>query len=89
MNQCKLEKLGLHTWAGRAKCGGEILCFGGALATDIYKEKEFYLGHHSHHVQIIVTTHETHMLRGTFFFICSYFSYIAWFLVQECILFFF
>ena len=44
MNQCRLEKLGLHTWAGRAKCGGIILCIGGALAIGIYKGKEFYLG---------------------------------------------
>ncbi|KAH1042417.1 hypothetical protein GYH30_024622 [Glycine max] len=47
------EKLRLHTWAGKAKCGGAILCIGGALATGIYKGKEFYLGHHSHHVQLL------------------------------------
>ena len=68
MNQCRSEKLRLHTWAGKAKCGGAILCIGGALATGIYKGKEFYLGHHSHHVQTVVTAHETHMLQGTFFF---------------------
>ncbi|KAH1061581.1 hypothetical protein GYH30_004856 [Glycine max] len=76
------EKLGLHTWAGRAKCGGAILCVGGALATSLYKGKEFYLGHHSHHVQIVVAAHETHMLRGTFLLICSCFSYTTWFIVQ-------
>jgi len=88
MNQCRLEKLGLHTWAGRAKCGGAILCVGGALVTSIYKGKKFYLGHQSHHVQTVATAHETHMLRGTFVLICSCFSYTAWFLVQVCILFF-
>ncbi|KAL2664858.1 hypothetical protein GLYMA_02G222000v4 [Glycine max] len=76
------EKLGLHTWAGRAKCGGAILCVGGALATSLYKGKEFYLGHHSHHVQIVVAAHKTHMLRGTFLLICSCFSYTTWFIVQ-------
>ncbi|KAG4963828.1 hypothetical protein JHK82_040504 [Glycine max] len=78
----RLEKLGLHTWAGRAKCGGAILCVGGALVTSIYKGKKFYLGHQSHHVQTVATAHETHMLRGTFVLICSCFSYTAWFLVQ-------
>ncbi|KHN46200.1 Auxin-induced protein 5NG4 [Glycine soja] len=82
MNQCRWEKLGLHTWAGRAKCGGAILCVGGALATSLYKGKEFYLGHHSHHVQIVVAAHKTHMLRGTFLLICSCFSYTTWFIVQ-------
>jgi len=78
----------MHTWAGRVKCGGTILCVGGALVTSIYKGKEFYLGHQSHHVQTVVTAHKTHMLRGTFILICFCFSYTAWFLVQVCILFF-
>ncbi|RDX97386.1 WAT1-related protein, partial [Mucuna pruriens] len=77
-----MEQLGLHSWAGRAKCGGAILCVGGALASSIYKGKEFYLGHHKHHAQNAVVAHQTHMLRGTFFLICSCFSYTAWFLVQ-------
>ncbi|KAG5122440.1 hypothetical protein JHK84_040780 [Glycine max] len=75
-------KLEMHTWAGRVKCGGTILCVGGALVTSIYKGKEFYLGHQSHHVQTVVTAHKTHMLRGTFILICFCFSYTAWFLVQ-------
>ncbi|KAK7385477.1 hypothetical protein VNO78_31198 [Psophocarpus tetragonolobus] len=77
----RLEKLGFHTWAGKAKCGGAILCVGGALVTSIYKGKEFYLAHRSH-VQTAATTHETHLLRGTFFLIGSCFSYTAWFLCQ-------
>ncbi|KAL5129121.1 WAT1-related protein [Glycine soja] len=65
----RLEKLGLHTWAGRAKCGGIILCIGGALAIGIYKGKEFYLGHHSHHVQIVVSTRNSHVLGHFLFYL--------------------
>ncbi|XP_061339134.1 WAT1-related protein At1g09380-like [Gastrolobium bilobum] len=79
---CRMEKLGLGTWAGKAKCVGAILCVGGALATSLYKGKEFYLGHHSHHTQANVVAHKTHMLRGTFFLVGSCFSYTAWFIVQ-------
>ncbi|CAJ1970587.1 unnamed protein product [Sphenostylis stenocarpa] len=78
----RLETLGLHTWAGRAKCGGAILSVGGALVSSLYKGKGFYLGHHSHHAQTAVAAHLTHMLRGTFFLICSCFSLTAWFLAQ-------
>lgn len=81
MNQCRWEKLGLHTWAGRAKCGGAILCVGGALATSLYKGKEFYLGHRSHFKNVVVS-HKTNMLRGTFFLVCCCFSYTAWFIAQ-------
>ncbi|TKY56412.1 WAT1-related protein [Spatholobus suberectus] len=78
---CRMERLGLHTWAGRAKCGGAMLCVGGALCTSLYKGKEFYLGH-SHHGQTAAATHETQMLWGTLFLICSCLSYTAWFIVQ-------
>jgi len=81
MNQCRLEKLGLQAWPGRIKCAGAFLCVGGALVTSLYKGKEFYLGHHSH-AQTAVAVHQTHMLRGTLFLICSCFSYTAWFLLQ-------
>ncbi|XP_027938467.1 WAT1-related protein At1g44800-like [Vigna unguiculata] len=79
---CRFEKLGLHTWAGRTKCAGAILCVGGALLTTLYKGKQFYLHHHTHHAQTAVAAHPTHMLQGTFLLICSCFSYTAWFLVQ-------
>ncbi|TKY56413.1 WAT1-related protein [Spatholobus suberectus] len=79
---CRMEKLGLQTWAGKAKSIGAILCVGGALVTSLYKGKEFYLGHHSHHAQTAVVAHKTHMLRGTFFLVGSCFSYTAWFIVQ-------
>lgn len=81
---CRMEKLGLQTWAGKAKCVGAILCVWGALATSLYNGKEFYIGHHSHHTQAqtAAVAHKTHMLRGTFFLVCSCFSYTAWFIVQ-------
>ncbi|XP_027368428.1 WAT1-related protein At1g09380-like [Abrus precatorius] len=79
---CRMEKLALQTWAGKAKCIGAIMCVGGALATCLYKGKEFYLGHHNHHTHTAVTAHKTYMLRGTFFLIGSCFSYTAWFIVQ-------
>lgn len=87
MSCCRMEKLGLQTWAGKAKCVGAILCVGGALATSLYKGKEFYIGHHSHHTQAqtALVTHKTHILRGTFFLVCSCFSYTAWFIVQVSI----
>ncbi|RDY03513.1 WAT1-related protein, partial [Mucuna pruriens] len=80
---CRMEKLRLQTWAGKAKCVGTILCVGGALATSLYKGKEFYLGHHIHHAQTtVIVAHKTLMLRGTFFLICSCLSYTAWFIAQ-------
>ncbi|OIW04339.1 hypothetical protein TanjilG_32531 [Lupinus angustifolius] len=79
---CRMEKLGLQTWGGKAKSIGAILCVGGALATSIYKGKEFYIGHTSHHTQVIVVAHKTHKLRGTFFLVGSCFSYTAWFILQ-------
>ncbi|XAR53095.1 hypothetical protein NMG60_11021496 [Bertholletia excelsa] len=33
----KLERLGLHTWAGKAKVGGTVLCVGGAMVITFYK----------------------------------------------------
>ncbi|KAK7275933.1 hypothetical protein RIF29_17060 [Crotalaria pallida] len=78
---CRMEKLGLQTWGGKAKSMGAILCVGGALATSLYTGKEFFIGHHSHHTHAIVA-HKTHMLRGTFYLVGSCFSYTAWFIVQ-------
>jgi len=83
-----MEKLRLQTWAGKAKCVGAILCVGGALVNSLYKGKEFYLGHHSHHAQTATAAHKTNMLRGTLFLICSCFSLTAWFIAQVCISFF-
>jgi len=86
---CRMENLSIRTWVGRAKGIGAILCVGGALATSLYKGKEFYIGphHHSYHSAgvISVVAHKTHMLRGTFFLVGSCCSYTAWFILQVCI----
>ncbi|KAE9596011.1 putative EamA domain-containing protein [Lupinus albus] len=80
---CRMEKLGLQTWGGKAKSIGAILCVGGAIATSIYKGNEFYIGHKGHHTQAIVAVaHKTHKLRGTFFLVGSCFSYTIWFTLQ-------
>nr|KYP36513.1 Auxin-induced protein 5NG4 [Cajanus cajan] len=79
----RMEKLSLHTWTGRTKLGGAILCVMGALTSSIYKGKEFYIGHHhSHHVHEAAGAHETHKLRGTIFLLCGCLSYTTWFLAQ-------
>ncbi|RHN65818.1 putative EamA domain-containing protein [Medicago truncatula] len=83
---CRMENLSIRTWVGRAKGIGAILCVGGALATSLYKGKEFYIGphHHSSHSAgvISVVAHKTHMLRGTFFLVGSCCFYTAWFILQ-------
>jgi hypothetical protein len=85
-----MENLRIGTWGGRAKCIGAIMCVGGALATRLYKGKEFYIGHHhrSHHFAEIsaIAAHKTHMLRGTFFLVGACCSYTAWFILQVCLL---
>ncbi|XP_028806612.1 WAT1-related protein At5g64700-like [Neltuma alba] len=80
----RMEKLGLKTWAGKAKAIGTIICVGGALTTSLYTGKEFYIGHHSHHSPHTASAKapKTHMLRGTFFLVASCCSYTGWFIVQ-------
>lgn len=77
---CRMENLNIHTWSGRAKCIGAILCVAGTLAARLYKGKEFniaqYRIHHS------VAAHKTQFLRGTLFLIGACFSYTAWFFIQ-------
>lgn len=78
-----MENLNIHTWNGRAKCVGAILCVAGTLAARLYKGKEFYIAqYHSFHS---VAAHKTQMLRGTLFLIGACFSYSAWFFMQVCI----
>ncbi|XP_027333768.1 WAT1-related protein At1g09380-like [Abrus precatorius] len=79
---CRIEKLELQSKSGKGKCIGTILCVGGALVCSLYKGKKFDLAHHTNHHHIAVAAHEAHMLRGTFFLICSCFSFTAWFIVQ-------
>jgi len=84
-----MENLRIGTWGGKAKCIGAIMCVGGALATSLYKGKEFFIGHHHiHHSAEIsaVAAHKTHMLRGTFFLVGACCSYTAWFILQVCLL---
>ncbi|KAL2317541.1 hypothetical protein Fmac_031417 [Flemingia macrophylla] len=84
---CRIENLGLQTRAGKAKSVGAVLCVGGALVTSLYKGKEFYIDHHSHHTRSsVVAAHTTHMLCGSFFLIGSCFSYTAWFIAQVMLL---
>ncbi|XP_027368427.1 WAT1-related protein At5g64700-like [Abrus precatorius] len=78
---CRMEKLRLQTWAGKAKSIGAIMCVGGALTSSLYRGKEFYLGHRNHHTST-AAVHKTNMLCGTFFLIGSSFSYSLWFIAQ-------
>ncbi|MED6160500.1 hypothetical protein PIB30_052000 [Stylosanthes scabra] len=83
---CRMEKVRVKTWDGKAKCVGAILCVGGALVTSLYKGHEFFIGHHNHghhdsHPSPFMT-HKTNMLRGTIFLVLSCFSYTAWFITQ-------
>ncbi|KAF7830816.1 putative calcium-binding protein [Senna tora] len=82
---CRIEKLGIETWAGKAKTLGTILCVGGALTTSLYTGKEFHIDHHTHHSHSHSPSGkppETHMLRGTLFLVASCMSYTAWYIVQ-------
>ncbi|KAI4338063.1 hypothetical protein L6164_016417 [Bauhinia variegata] len=83
---CRMEKLGLQTWAGKAKIMGAILCVGGALTISLYKGKAFYIGHHSDQAHISAKASNTNMLRGTLFLIASCLSYTAWYIVQAKLL---
>ncbi|MED6185257.1 hypothetical protein PIB30_055289 [Stylosanthes scabra] len=83
---CRMEKVRVKTWGGKAKCVGAILCVGGALVTSLYKGHEFFIGNHNHghhdsHPSPFLI-HKTNMLRGTIFLLLSCFSYTAWFIAQ-------
>lgn len=82
-----MEKLGLKTWAGKAKTVGAILCVGGALTTSLYKGKAFHLHHHNHHSHTYSTqAHKTNMIRGSLFLVGSCLSYTTWYIVQVSLL---
>ncbi|KAL5568059.1 hypothetical protein UlMin_024634 [Ulmus minor] len=76
----RMEKLRLGTRAGKIKTFGAMLCVGGALTTGLYRGKEFYLGHHIHHVTKKAS--HPHMLRGTLMLVGSCISYSTWFITQ-------
>ncbi|KAI4307007.1 hypothetical protein L6164_030242 [Bauhinia variegata] len=78
----RMEKLGLETWAGKAKTVGAILCVGGALTCSIYKGAAFHIVHHSVSTRITVDSSKTNMLRGTLFLVASCLSYTLWYIVQ-------
>ncbi|EXB94721.1 Auxin-induced protein 5NG4 [Morus notabilis] len=78
----RIEKLKLHTRAGKMKTLGALLCVAGALTTSLYKGKEFYIGHHHIESHITVKTADAHSARGTFLLVGSCLSYSTWFIVQ-------
>ncbi|PON83706.1 Plant-drug/metabolite exporter [Trema orientale] len=77
-----LEKLELHTKAGKVKTIGALLCVAGALTTSLYKGKGLHIGHHHVNSHITAKTSDAHWARGTFMLVGSCLSYSAWFIVQ-------
>lgn len=79
---CRIEKLNLHTRAGKIKTLGAILCVGGALTTSLYKGKAYYIVHRGLNHDINVrNVHENYAI-GTLMLVGSCVSYATWFIVQ-------
>lgn len=76
---CRIEKLGLHTRAGKIKTMGAILCLVGALTVSLYKGKDV-IRHHNEHT--IIKKTQDHLTRGTLFLVGSILSYGLWFISQ-------
>ncbi|KAK6926109.1 EamA domain, partial [Dillenia turbinata] len=78
----RVEKLNLHTKAGKIKLLGAMFSFAGALTTILYKGKGFHIGNQklSDHSKVINL--KADWLHGTIFLSCSCCSYATWFLVQ-------
>ncbi|KAG8381615.1 hypothetical protein BUALT_Bualt06G0140000 [Buddleja alternifolia] len=78
----RIEKLRLHTRAGKIKTLGAILCLGGALVITLYKGKLFHLSHYVHQEHIIIDKTKQNWTRGTLFLVGSCLSYGMWFILQ-------
>ncbi|KAK6936592.1 EamA domain [Dillenia turbinata] len=78
----RVEKLNLHTKAGKIKLLGAVFSFAGALTTTLYKGKGFHIGNQKLKDHPIVINFKADWLRGTFFLAGSCCSYATWFLVQ-------
>ncbi|XP_057800749.1 WAT1-related protein At5g64700-like isoform X2 [Salvia miltiorrhiza] len=75
-----IEKLNVHTKAGKMKIAGAMLCFAGALTMALYKGESFNLSIYNQH-KILVKTHQNNT-RGTMLLIGSCLSYGCWFILQ-------
>ncbi|CAK9139030.1 unnamed protein product [Ilex paraguariensis] len=78
-----IEKLGLHTRAGKIKAVGATLCLAGALTITLYKGKSFHFRHHSIQHHSIIKKSKPNWTRGTLFLVGSILSYGAWFNLQS------
>ncbi|XP_057800748.1 WAT1-related protein At1g43650-like isoform X1 [Salvia miltiorrhiza] len=76
----RIEKLNVHTKAGKMKIAGAMLCFAGALTMALYKGESFNLSIYNQH-KILVKTHQNNT-RGTMLLIGSCLSYGCWFILQ-------
>ncbi|KAL3846049.1 hypothetical protein ACJIZ3_003452 [Penstemon smallii] len=78
----RIEKLGLHTRAGKTRTLGAILCLAGALTIGLYKGQSFHIIHHSNNE--VKNTDQTlqNKARGTLFLVGSCLSYGMWFILQ-------
>ncbi|KAH7538346.1 WAT1-related protein At1g43650 [Ziziphus jujuba] len=78
----RIEKLNLHTRAGKIKTLGATLSVAGALTTSLYKGKALHLVHHSFNNTVNVKeVHENYVI-GTLMLVGSCISYATWFIVQ-------
>ncbi|PKI68695.1 hypothetical protein CRG98_010975 [Punica granatum] len=79
----RVEALRLHTWAGRVKIIGAVLCVAGALSTSLYKGKSFYIFHHDiKHSEALVKNVKHNWMRGTLMLTGSCFCYSTWYMLQ-------
>ncbi|XP_062074826.1 WAT1-related protein At1g44800-like [Humulus lupulus] len=89
----RLEKVNVHTKAGKVKSLGAVICVADALTTSLYNGEAFYIGHHHHdHSSHIITSmpSNSHWVRDTLMLLSSCFSYSACMVshtseVDECI----
>ncbi|GER48479.1 nodulin MtN21 /EamA-like transporter family protein [Striga asiatica] len=78
----RVERLGLHTMAGKIKTIGAMLCLEGALTITLYKGKSLHLGHYFKHESTILIKTQKNMTRGTITLVTSCLSYGIWFILQ-------
>ncbi|PKI63286.1 hypothetical protein CRG98_016277 [Punica granatum] len=79
----RVEALRLHTWAGRAKMIGAVLCVAGALSTSLYEGKSFYIFHHNiSHSEALVKNVKHNWMRGTLMLTGSCLCYSTWYMLQ-------
>ncbi|CAA0816438.1 WAT1-related protein [Striga hermonthica] len=79
----RVERLGLHTMAGKIKTIGAMLCLAGALTITLYKGKSLiHLDSYFKHESTILIRTEKNMTRGSIALVASCLSYGIWFVLQ-------